>query len=82
MDGAGDAYVSGFTYSLDFPALNGPDLTYNGGGDAFVTTTRPGAGARRRLMSLELLRLGTLGSSPPGNPVLAHTRSTSVAPTI
>ncbi len=42
VDAAGNAYVTGETYSNGFPApasfpvLDGPDLTYNGGGDAFV----------------------------------------------
>jgi hypothetical protein len=40
VDGSGAAYVTGFTYSPDFPALNGPDLTYNGGGDVFVTRVK------------------------------------------
>ncbi len=38
VDSAGDAYVNGYTYSDEttFPVAGGPDLTYNGGGDAFV----------------------------------------------
>jgi len=39
VDGFGDAYVAGKTESdlVTFPAVTGPDLTYNGGsGDAFV----------------------------------------------
>jgi len=38
VDNSGHAYVTGVTYSSEstFPVLNGPDLTYNGGGDAFV----------------------------------------------
>jgi len=39
VDGSGNAYVSGYTYSTEatFPVSGGPDLTYNGeGGDAFV----------------------------------------------
>jgi len=39
VDGDGNAYVTGYTYSTEatFPALVGPDLTYNGGNnDAFV----------------------------------------------
>jgi hypothetical protein len=38
-DSSGHAYITGYTYSLGtaFPALVGPDLTYNGGSvDAFV----------------------------------------------
>lgn len=38
VDGAGNAYVTGGTTSdeTSFPVLGGPDLTYNGNGDAFV----------------------------------------------
>ena len=38
VDGAGNAYVSGYTASSEatFPVTAGPDLTYNGDGDAFV----------------------------------------------
>jgi hypothetical protein len=37
VDAAGNAYVAGITSSSDFPAIRGPGLTHNGGGDAFVT---------------------------------------------
>jgi PKD repeat protein len=38
VDGAGNAYVTGGTSSTEvsFPVIGGPDLTYNGGDDAFV----------------------------------------------
>jgi len=39
VDGSGNAYVSGYTSSdeTSFPVLNGPDVTFNGGGeDVFV----------------------------------------------
>jgi hypothetical protein len=38
VDGAGNAYVTGITNSdqTSFPVTIGPDLTYNGGWDAFV----------------------------------------------
>ena len=38
VDGPGNAYVIGSTQSSEatFPVIVGPDLTYNGGGDAFV----------------------------------------------
>ncbi len=43
VDGAGNAYVTGDTASSEssFPATVGPDLTYNGGGDAFVAKINP-----------------------------------------
>jgi hypothetical protein len=37
VDDAGNAYVTGWTQSADFPAIVGPDLTHNGGNDAFIT---------------------------------------------
>jgi hypothetical protein len=38
VDSAGNAYVTGQTFSTEatFPVTVGPDLTYNGAGDAFV----------------------------------------------
>jgi hypothetical protein len=38
VDGAGNAYVIGYTNSTEatFPVIVGPDLTYNGGWDVFV----------------------------------------------
>ena len=36
VDDAGNAYLAGWTESSDFPAAGGPDLSYNGGRDAFV----------------------------------------------
>ena len=41
VDGAGNAYVTGHTWSSNFPAVVGPDLIYNGGSyDAFVAKVR------------------------------------------
>ncbi len=39
MDGGGRAYVTGNTTSSQatFPIAGGPDVTYNGSGDAFVS---------------------------------------------
>ncbi|WP_437909056.1 SBBP repeat-containing protein [Sorangium sp. So ce327] len=36
VDWAGHAHVTGITLSNDFPVEIGPDLTYNGQGDAFI----------------------------------------------
>jgi YHS domain-containing protein len=37
VDGSGNAYVAGFTYSSDFPTLNPYDASFNGIQDIFVT---------------------------------------------
>jgi hypothetical protein len=36
VDGSGNAYITGWTYSTDLPVTVGPDLTHNGSTDAFV----------------------------------------------
>lgn len=38
VDSAGNAYITGYTNSTEttFPVTSGPDLTHNGGSDAFV----------------------------------------------
>jgi hypothetical protein len=41
VDSSGNAYVTGKTKSNNFPAVGGPDLSYNGGGDAFVARVNP-----------------------------------------
>jgi hypothetical protein len=43
VDGSGNAYITGYTYSTEatFPVIGGPDLTHNGGGDAFVAKVNP-----------------------------------------
>jgi hypothetical protein len=45
VDGSGSAYVTGFTYSIDFPTTNSPiqrsNGTTNGGTNAFVTKLTP-----------------------------------------
>jgi hypothetical protein len=42
VDSSGNAYVTGWTWSSDFPAVVGPDTSYNGGyGDAFVAKVNP-----------------------------------------
>jgi hypothetical protein len=41
VDAAGNAYVTGYTWSHDFPAVVGPDTSYNGGRDAFVAKVNP-----------------------------------------
>ncbi len=37
VDGSGNAYVTGYTGSSNFPTLNPYQATYQGGWDAFVT---------------------------------------------
>jgi hypothetical protein len=43
VDGKGNAYITGFTDSEEayFPVKVGPDLTHNGGDDAFVAKVNP-----------------------------------------
>ena len=43
VDGTGAAYITGGAYSAEdsFPVTAGPDLTYNGGEDAFVAKLNP-----------------------------------------
>jgi hypothetical protein len=41
VDAAGNAYVTGWTSSSNFPAVVGPDTSYNGGDDAFVAKVNP-----------------------------------------
>jgi hypothetical protein len=41
VDSSGNAYVTGWTWSSDFPAVVGPDTSYNGGVDAFVAKVNP-----------------------------------------
>jgi hypothetical protein len=42
VDSSGNAYVTGETYSSDFPAVVGPDTSFNGGWqDAFVAKVNP-----------------------------------------
>jgi hypothetical protein len=41
VDSSGNAYVTGWTWSSDFPAVVGPDTSYNGGRDAFVARVNP-----------------------------------------
>lgn len=38
IDDSGNSYITGYTYSsgATFPVMTGPDLIYDGGGDAFV----------------------------------------------
>jgi hypothetical protein len=55
VDASGNAYVTGWTYSSDFPAVVGPDLSYNGNGDAFVAKVNPSGTA--------LVYAGFLGGS-------------------
>jgi hypothetical protein len=57
VDGSGNAYVTGYTDSTQatFPETVGPDLTHNGGQDAFV--------ARLNVAGTALLYCGYIGGS-------------------
>jgi hypothetical protein len=41
VDGAGNAYITGYTASANFPTLNPPQGAYSGSGDAFVAKFNP-----------------------------------------
>jgi hypothetical protein len=41
VDAAGNAYVTGYTHSRDFPVVVGPSTSFKGGGDAFVAKVNP-----------------------------------------
>jgi hypothetical protein len=41
VDSSGNAYVTGYTTSSDFPAVVGPYTSYRGGVDAFVAKVNP-----------------------------------------
>jgi hypothetical protein len=55
VDASGNAYVTGHTWSSDFPAVVGPDLSYNGLSDAFVAKVNPSG--------MALVYAGFLGGS-------------------
>jgi hypothetical protein len=55
VDAFGNAYVTGYTASADFPAVVGPDTIYKGNGDAFVAKVNPSGTA--------LVYAGFLGGS-------------------
>ena len=41
VDGSGNAFITGYTYSTNFPTVVGPDRTFNGGStDAFVAKVK------------------------------------------
>ncbi|MDX9953364.1 MAG: SBBP repeat-containing protein [Anaerolineae bacterium] len=64
VDSVGNAYITGYTASSDFPAIVGPDLTHNGGEDVFVAKIN-GSG-------MGLIFAGFVGGS-------SDERSTSIA---
>jgi hypothetical protein len=45
VDSTGNAYVTGYTASTDFPTMNPLQPTYGGAGDAFVTKINPAGSA-------------------------------------
>ncbi len=42
LDGSGNVYISGYTYSTDFPTQNAFQSVLAGGSDAFITELTPG----------------------------------------
>jgi hypothetical protein len=64
LDSSGNVYVTGFTYSADFPTTAGAaDSSLNGSGDIFITKLNPKGGG-----SLDLLYSTLLGGSDPAVP--------------
>jgi hypothetical protein len=55
VDSSGNAYVTGWTFSSDFPVVVGPDTSYNGYSDVFVARVNPSGTA--------LVYAGFLGGS-------------------
>lgn len=45
LDSTGNVYVSGYTYSSDFPTQNALQSSLGGGSDIFITKFRPGSSA-------------------------------------
>lgn len=50
VDSSGDIYVSGTTFSNNFPAVNGLQTTFGGGRDAFAAKLRPAGGGASDLL--------------------------------
>jgi hypothetical protein len=94
VDEGGNAYVTGFTGSDErsFPVTSGPDLTHNGGWDAFVAKLAgsflEGAGSPRPggRVTLTLFAAGDsgfpyqLGSSFGTGPIAIDTRQLDLSP--
>ncbi len=71
VDGSGNAYLSGYAYSSEatFPVKVGPDLTWNGGLDAFVA----------KISAYDLAAPDVTSLSPPGGLVGGAAFSMTVA---
>jgi uncharacterized repeat protein (TIGR01451 family) len=50
VDSSGDIYVSGTTFSNNFPVVNGLQTTFGGGRDAFAVKLRPAGGGASDLL--------------------------------
>ncbi len=59
VDGAGNAYVAGWTQSVNFPATVGPGLTYHGGNSQFSE----GFAAKVNAAGTELVYSGFIGGT-------------------
>jgi hypothetical protein len=88
VDSTGNAYVTGSTYSTDFPTMNPLQPTYAGGGDAFVAKLFLTAGTATTLLSspdpstygqavtFTAAVTSALGAPPDAEPVTFMTGST------
>ncbi|MDS4032118.1 MAG: IPTL-CTERM sorting domain-containing protein [Candidatus Contendobacter sp.] len=76
VDSAGNAYVIGGTASTEasFPVLNGPDLSYNTGFDAFVAKIGPSTA------DLAITKTDGVTTAVPGNSVIYTLTVTNTGP--
>ncbi len=87
VDGAGDAYLTGLTFSTDLPAAAGFDPGYSGGQDGYLAKLRPAAdGAADFLVGTYLGGTGSdftdgVALDPSGNAYVTGSTASSDFPT-
>ena len=75
VDGGGNAYVTGQTFSGNFPLLNAYDSSFNGGGEAFVMKLLVGPTLTASLASLDF-GVVTINASMTDSLVVSNTGTT------